>query len=111
MPYVDFRHFLWIGDRTRDINGAHVEYFRNIRNPIGLKAGPTLSPDELVRLLDILDPHLEPGKVTIICRYGASKVNRPYWTWRLCSSPLYYVMNPGRRLPTPTYQSSSGHQP
>ena len=69
------RHFLWIGDRTRDINGAHIEYFRNIRNPIGLKAGPTLAPEELVRLLDILDPYYEPGKVTIIGRYGVSKVS------------------------------------
>lgn len=72
--YNSSAHFLWIGDRTRHIDGAHIEYFRGIRNPIGLKAGPTLSADELVRLLDILDPDFEDGKVTIICRYGASKV-------------------------------------
>lgn len=70
-------HFIWIGDRTRAINGAHIEYFRGIRNPIGLKAGPTLDPEELVRLLDILDPHFEDGKVTIIGRYGVGKVRRP----------------------------------
>ncbi|OMH81468.1 Phospho-2-dehydro-3-deoxyheptonate aldolase [Zancudomyces culisetae] len=67
-------HFLWIGDRTRQINGAHVEYFRGIANPIGLKVGPSLDPEELVRLLDILDPDFIPGKVTLIGRYGVSKV-------------------------------------
>ena len=65
---------MWIGDRTRSITGAHVEYFRGITNPIGIKAGPTLDPAELVRLLDILDPDFEPGKITVICRYGADKV-------------------------------------
>ena len=70
------RHFLWIGDRTRAVDGAHIEYFRNIRNPIGLKAGPSLAPEELVRLLDILDPNFESGKVTIIGRYGVNKVGR-----------------------------------
>lgn len=72
--YNSSAHFLWIGDRTRHINGAHIEYFRGIRNPIGLKAGPTLPAEELVRLLDILDPDFEDGKVTIIARYGANKV-------------------------------------
>ncbi|EMR08635.1 hypothetical protein PNEG_03111 [Pneumocystis murina B123] len=67
-------HFLWIGDRTRDIDGAHVEYFRGIENPIGIKIGPTLKPDELVRLLDIVDPNKELGKVTLIFRYGYDKI-------------------------------------
>lgn len=80
---MSHRHFLWIGDRTRDINGAHIEYFRGIQNPIGLKAGPSLEPAELVRLLDILDPENKPGKVTIICRYGASKVSAQT-AWKPC---------------------------
>ncbi len=67
-------HFLWIGDRTRQIDGAHVEYFRGIGNPIGVKVGPSMDPEELVRLLDILDPDFETGKVTLITRYGALKI-------------------------------------
>ncbi|RPA86495.1 DAHP synthetase [Ascobolus immersus RN42] len=67
-------HFLWIGDRTRQLDGAHVEYFRGIQNPIGIKVGPSMQPDELVRLLDIVDADKEPGRVTLITRYGAGKV-------------------------------------
>lgn len=74
LEHLPCRPFLWIGDRTRDIQGAHIEYFRGIRNPIGLKCGPSLDPDELVRLLDILDPDFEPGRVTLISRYGNHKV-------------------------------------
>lgn len=62
-------------DRTRQIDGAHIEYFRNIRNPIGIKAGPSLAPEELVRLLDILDSSFETGRVTVICRYGVNEVS------------------------------------
>ena len=65
---------LWIGDRTRQGHGAHVEYARGIRNPIGLKCGPSLLPDDLIRLIDILDPAQEPGRLTLICRFGADKV-------------------------------------
>lgn len=67
-------HFLWIGDRTRQLDGAHIEYFRGLRNPLGLKVGPTMAPEELVRVLDILDPDFEAGKITLISRYGATKV-------------------------------------
>ncbi|KAJ1969070.1 hypothetical protein H4R35_006247 [Dimargaris xerosporica] len=69
-------HFLWIGDRTRQIGGAHVEYFRGIQNPIGIKCGPSLEPDELMRLLNVVNPDKEIGKVTLISRYGASKVRQ-----------------------------------
>lgn len=68
-------HFLWIGDRTRQLDGAHVEYFRGIANPIGLKVGPSMDPKELIRLLDILDSNFEDGKVTLISRFGASKIS------------------------------------
>ena len=67
-------HFLWIGDRTRQIDGAHVEFCRGIINPIGLKCGPTLEPDDLLRLMEILNPKDEPGRLTLIVRSGADKV-------------------------------------
>lgn len=67
-------HFVWIGDRTRQIDGAHVEFFRGISNPIGVKVGPSTEREELVRLLDILDPDFETGRVTLITRYGADKI-------------------------------------
>ena len=67
-------HMAWIGDRTRTIDGAHVEYFRGIRNPIGLKVGNSMEPDELVELIDILNPANEPGRLTLIHRFGAEKI-------------------------------------
>jgi 3-deoxy-7-phosphoheptulonate synthase len=69
-------HMLWIGDRTRQPEGAHVEFCRGIVNPIGLKCGPSLQPDELLRLIDILNPQDEPGRLTLICRFGADKVEK-----------------------------------
>lgn len=74
--YACSAHFLWIGDRTRQPDGAHVEFMRGVRNPIGLKVGPTTDPDELLRLIDILNPHDEPGRLTLISRMGAEKVQR-----------------------------------
>jgi 3-deoxy-7-phosphoheptulonate synthase len=67
-------HFLWIGDRTRQADGAHVEYMRGIRNPLGMKCGPTLEPDDLLRILDTLNPDNTPGRITLISRMGADKV-------------------------------------
>lgn len=67
-------HMLWIGDRTRQPDGAHVEFVRGIHNPIGIKAGPTLPPDDLIRLLDIVNPDNTSGRATIIVRMGADKV-------------------------------------
>ena len=67
-------HFPWIGDRTRAIGGAHVEYFRGIANPIGVKVGPTMTPDELPELIDVLNPTNEPGRLTLIHRFGAGKI-------------------------------------
>jgi len=69
-------HMLWIGDRTRQPDGAHVEYCRGIVNPIGLKCGPSLEADELLRLIDILNPSNEPGRLTLIGRFGASKIDK-----------------------------------
>lgn len=73
--YNTAAHFLWIGDRTRSLTGAHVEYFRGIRNPIGIKVGPSMENEELVRLLDIVNPDKEFGRVSLITRYGAGKID------------------------------------
>ncbi|KAF3159933.1 hypothetical protein TWF106_004799 [Orbilia oligospora] len=72
--YNTSAHFIWIGDRTRQLDGAHVEYFRGIENPIGIKVGPSFKEEEFGRLLDIVNPRREPGKVTLITRYGCDKV-------------------------------------
>lgn len=72
--YACSAHFLWIGDRTRQPDGAHVEFMRGIKNPIGIKVGPSLGADELLRLMDLLDPQNEPGRLTLISRMGAAKV-------------------------------------
>ena len=72
--YATSGHMLWIGDRTRQPDGAHAEYFAGIRNPIGIKCGPTLSGDDLLRLLDRLNPTDEAGRITLICRFGSDKV-------------------------------------
>jgi 3-deoxy-7-phosphoheptulonate synthase len=67
-------HMLWIGDRTRALDGAHVEYFRGIQNPIGLKVGPTLTTGELLALIEALDPDDHAGRLTLITRMGAARV-------------------------------------
>ncbi|CAN5115624.1 3-deoxy-7-phosphoheptulonate synthase class II [soil metagenome] len=72
--YSTSAHMLWIGDRTRFEGSAHVEYLRGIENPIGMKCGPSLEPDALLRLLDTLNPSREPGRITLITRYGYDKI-------------------------------------
>ena len=72
--YCTSAHLLWIGDRTRQPGGAHVEFCRGIKNPIGLKCGPSLAEDELLQLIDSLNPENKPGRLTLICRFGADKV-------------------------------------
>jgi 3-deoxy-7-phosphoheptulonate synthase len=74
--YATSGHMLWIGDRTRQPDHAHVEFLRGIRNPIGVKCGPSLDPDGLMRLIDILNPSNEAGRLTLICRFGADKVEK-----------------------------------
>jgi len=69
-------HFPWIGDRTRSIDGAHMEYFRGIANPIGLKVGSTISPEELCDLIDVLNPEDEPGRLTLIHRFGVRQIEQ-----------------------------------
>jgi 3-deoxy-7-phosphoheptulonate synthase len=72
--YDTSAHLLWIGERTRQLDGAHVEFFRGIRNPIGMKVGPTLEPDELLRLIEALNPGNQPGRLTLYGRFGHDKI-------------------------------------
>jgi 3-deoxy-7-phosphoheptulonate synthase len=72
--YCTSGHMVWIGDRTRQLDHAHVEYCRGIKNPIGLKCGPSLKADDLLKLIDILNPDNEPGRLTLIGRFGNEKV-------------------------------------
>src|SRR5690606_36667812 len=72
--YATSGHMLWIGDRTRQPEGAHVEYFAGIRNPIGIKCGPSLTSENLLRLLDRLNPTDEAGRITLICRFGCDQI-------------------------------------
>ena len=72
--YDTSAHMLWIGDRTRFEGSAHVEFLRGVGNPIGMKCGPSLEPDALLRLLDTLNPAREPGRITLISRFGHDKV-------------------------------------
>jgi 3-deoxy-7-phosphoheptulonate synthase len=65
---------IWVGDRTRQPDHAHVEFCRGVKNPLGLKCGPSLDADELIRLIDMLNPKNEPGRLTLIGRFGADKV-------------------------------------
>ena len=69
-------HLLWIGDRTRQQDHAHVEFLRGVHNPIAMKCGPSLQPDDLLRLLDILNPKNEPGRMTLICRMGEATLGQ-----------------------------------
>ncbi|VEE15914.1 class II 3-deoxy-7-phosphoheptulonate synthase [Ectopseudomonas mendocina] len=71
-------HMLWIGDRTRQLDGAHVEFMRGIENPIGVKVGPSMDPDELIRLIDTLNPDNDPGRLNLIVRMGADKVEEHF---------------------------------
>jgi len=73
-PVAGSGHMIWIGDRTRQPDGAHVEFARGVLNPIGLKCGPTITADDLKRLLVRLNPENEPGRLTLIARFGAGKV-------------------------------------
>jgi len=72
--YATSGHMIWVGDRTRQPDHAHVEFCRGVKNPLGLKCGPSLEADTLIRLIDVLNPENEPGRLTLIARFGADKV-------------------------------------
>ena len=73
-PYSTSAHFLWIGERTRELDGAHVDFLSRVRNPIGVKLGPTTTPETMLALVDKLDPEREPGRLTFITRMGAGNI-------------------------------------
>src|SRR3954454_23775917 len=73
-PYDVSGHFVWIGERTRQLDGAHVDLLSRVRNPIGVKLGPGTSPDDVLELIDKLDPDREPGRLTFISRMGAGRI-------------------------------------
>ncbi len=74
--YDTSAHLVWIGERTRDLDGAHVEFFKGVKNPIGVKCGPTIEPDEVLRLVDALSPQNEPGRLTLYGRFGFDKIEK-----------------------------------
>lgn len=74
--YDTSAHMLWIGERTRQLDGAHIEFLRGVSNPVGCKVGPTMEPDELIRLIDAMSPDNEPGRMTLITRMGPDNIKR-----------------------------------
>jgi len=73
-PYDTSAHFVWVGERSRDVDGAHLDFVSRVRNPIGVKLGPTADPDQVLRVIDKVDPDREPGRLTFITRMGAPSV-------------------------------------
>ena len=115
--YACSAHYLWIGDRTRQLDGAHVEFMRGIRNPIGMKVGPSMEIDDLLRLMDRLDPNNEPGRLSLIARMGADKVDEklpallravkaagrtPVW---MCDPMHGNTINTAQKLKTRRYEA------
>ncbi len=104
-------HMVWIGERTRDLDGAHVEFFRGIKNPIGCKIGPTATPDEVVQLCEKLDPEREEGRLTLISRMGTDNVRDRLpglvEAVRDAGHPVVWVSDP---MHGNTYTSDSGHK-
>lgn len=104
-------HMLWIGDRTRQIDGAHVEFLSGVENPIGLKVGPSAAPEDIVALCDALDPSMTPGRLTLITRFGAGKVaaHLPELIDAVGASghPVIWACDP---MHGNTFTSGSGHK-
>ena len=110
-PYDFSAHFVWVGERTRQLDGAHLEFAARIRNPIGVKVGPTTSPDDLLALADKLDPEREPGRLTFVTRMGAGTIREalPALIEKARSSGLVasWVCDP---MHGNTYEAPSGHK-
>jgi 3-deoxy-7-phosphoheptulonate synthase len=111
VPYDLSAHLVWIGERTRDPDGAHVEFCRQIHNPIGVKLGPTASPDDAVALVERLNPGREPGRLTFITRLGAGKVREvlPPLVEKITEqgAPVAWVCDP---MHGNTFETASGHK-
>lgn len=104
-------HMLWIGERTRQLDGAHVEFLRGVRNPLGCKVGPTATPDEIIGLCEALNPDREPGRLTLISRMGAQTVteNLPPLLEAVRDSghPVVWACDP---MHGNTFTSETGHK-
>jgi 3-deoxy-7-phosphoheptulonate synthase len=111
LPYDVSGHFLWVGERTRQLDGAHVEFAAGIRNPIGVKLGPGTSPQEAVALADVLDPDLVPGRLTFITRMGAGRIRQALppivEAVRASGHPVLWVCDP---MHGNTFEAASGHK-
>jgi 3-deoxy-7-phosphoheptulonate synthase len=111
LPYDVSAHLLWIGERTRQLDGAHVEFLRHVRNPIGVKLGPTATADDAIALIERLNPDGEPGRLTFITRMGADKVRDalPALLEKVTQhgSPVAWVCDP---MHGNTFEAPSGHK-
>jgi 3-deoxy-7-phosphoheptulonate synthase len=111
LPYDLSAHLLWIGERTRDLEGAHVEFFRHVRNPIAVKLGPAASPDDALSLIERLNPDGEPGRLAFITRLGATKIRDllPPLVERVAQlgSPVTWICDP---MHGNTFEAPSGHK-
>jgi len=110
-PYDVSSHFLWIGERTRQIDGAHVELLRHVRNPIGVKLGPTTTPDDALALAGRLNPDNEPGRLTFITRFGAGRIRDglPHLVEKVSAAgvEVAWVCDP---MHGNTFEASSGYK-
>jgi len=111
LPYNCSAHMLWIGERTRQLDHAHVEFFSGINNPIGVKIGPTMQPDELIALIDALNPNNTPGRLTLITRMGADKLadNLPRLLARVKAEGRHVVWS-SDPMHGNTFSASSGYK-
>ena len=111
LPYDVSGHFVWVGERTRQLDGAHIDFAATVRNPIGVKLGPTTSPDDAVALIEKLDPDAEPGRLTLITRMGAGKVRDvlPALVEKVTATgrPVVWVCDP---MHGNTFSAGSGHK-
>ncbi len=111
LPYDVSGHFLWIGERTRQLDGAHVHFASTIRNPIGVKIGPSASPDDIVQMCEVLNPDRIPGRLTLITRMGAGKVRDilPSIVQKVDASgvPVVWVCDP---MHGNTREAATGHK-
>jgi 3-deoxy-7-phosphoheptulonate synthase len=110
-PYDVSAHFVWIGERTRQLDGAHVELFRHIRNPIGVKLGPGTTPDDALALADRLNPDNEPGRLTFVTRFGAERIRDglPHLVEKVTAAgvDVAWVCDP---MHGNTFEASSGYK-
>ena len=110
-PYDVSAHFLWIGERTRQLDGAHINFAKKIRNPIGVKLGPKSTPDEVVSLINVLNPDDEPGRLTFITRMGAKNIRNSLplllETVKKSGRKVLWVCDP---MHGNTYEAPSGYK-